>query len=195
MERLLGGSCDRPLNMVVLNVYDMVEQNYYTAWAGLGIFHSGVEVYGQEFAFGGHEYAHLPGVFVTLPREAPGEVSFREAIQIGTTDLTMEEVQAVIHELGHSSYKGRQYHLLQKNCNTFSDELCFRLTGNRTPAWVNRLASIAVALHCLLPQGVLPPLLPPTAIPQSQSEYIGNGTLEEKRHLVDDSRQMPRIIA
>lgn len=41
---------------VFLNVYDLVEQNHWTYWCGVGIFHSGVEVYGIEYAFGGHEY-------------------------------------------------------------------------------------------------------------------------------------------
>ena len=44
---------------VVLNIYDLSPQNKYTYQCGLGIFHSGVEVYGVEYAFGG-EFAALP---------------------------------------------------------------------------------------------------------------------------------------
>nr|GEW10189.1 hypothetical protein [Tanacetum cinerariifolium] len=36
---------------VYLNVYDLTPMNGYAYWAGLGIFHSGVEVNGVEYAY------------------------------------------------------------------------------------------------------------------------------------------------
>lgn len=155
MEASQGGD-------VYLNVYDLVEQNNWTHWAGVGIYHSGVEIYGVEYAFGGHEY-DAPGVFATHPRAAPGTVQWREAILVGRTHLSPAEVYALVQGMGQE-YKGNRYHLLQMNCNTFSSDLCKRLTGTDPPGWVNRLANLAVSLHCLLPQGWVPPLRPPTAI-------------------------------
>ncbi|KAG7672615.1 hypothetical protein Ndes2526B_g08857 [Nannochloris sp. 'desiccata'] len=147
---------------VYLNVYDLVEQNNYMHWAGVGIYHSGVEIYGVEYAFGGHEY-DAPGVFATHPRLAPGTVALREALLVGYTTLTPTEVYDLVQNMGHE-YKGNKYHLLQMNCNTFSTDLCRRLTGTEPPSWVNRLANIAVSLHCLLPPGWVPPLRPPTGV-------------------------------
>ena len=37
---------------VILNIYDMFWTNDYTANVGLGVYHSGLEVYGREYAYG-----------------------------------------------------------------------------------------------------------------------------------------------
>ncbi|GAB4820977.1 hypothetical protein N2152v2_008023 [Parachlorella kessleri] len=176
---------------VYLNVYDLIEQNHWTYWCGVGIFHSGVEVYGVEYAFGGHEY-DAPGVFATSPKQAPGTVTFRESVPIGETSLSPQEVHAVVQQMGRT-YRGNQYHLLQMNCNTFSSDLCERLTGREAPAWVNRLAHMAVALQCLLPAGWLPPLRPPTARPASDDlqEAVMEGD-EQRSLLADDLRSERR---
>lgn len=39
-------------------------------------------------------------------------------------------------------YHGDTYHLISKNCNHFTDEVCLRLTGKHIPGWVNRLAKL-----------------------------------------------------
>lgn len=149
---------------VVLNVYDLSDQNSMLYWCGVGIFHTGVEVHGVEYAYGGHEY-DASGVFATSPKDAPGPVTFRESIVVGETALSSDEVQALMHTLGQT-YKGSRYHLLQRNCNHFASDLCYQLCGQRSPPWVNRLANLAVMLHCLLPTAWVPPLATPTMIPQ-----------------------------
>ena len=41
---------------VYLNIYDLSDQNNWTYWCGVGIFHSGLEVYGVEYAYGGEDW-------------------------------------------------------------------------------------------------------------------------------------------
>lgn len=43
----------------------------------LGIYHSGVEVAGREYCFGGHEYENLTGVFAVEPKIGPPGVIFK----------------------------------------------------------------------------------------------------------------------
>lgn len=164
---------------VYLNIYDLSDQNSWTYWCGVGIFHSGLEAYGVEYAYGGHEY-DVSGVFATNPRDAPGPVIFRESIQVGTTQMSPQRVQQVVQEMGET-YKGNAYHLLQRNCNHFSNDLCQKLTGQQAPLWINRLAGMAVMLHCLIPTTWVPPLSPPTATPALGPEPVHVDVQHEER--------------
>lgn len=162
-----------------LNIYDLSDQNSWTYWCGVGIFHSGLEVYGVEYAYGGHEY-DVSGVFATNPKDAPGPVLFRESVLVGHTQMSPQRVQQAVQEMGEQ-YKGNAYHLLQRNCNHFSSDLCVKLTGQPAPLWINRLAGMAVMLHCLIPTAWVPPLSPPTASPVLGPEPVHVDVHQEER--------------
>lgn len=136
---------------VYLNVYDLTPMNGYVYWAGLGIFHSGVEVHGVEYAFGAHDYS-TSGVFEVEPRQCPG-FRFRKSIFMGTTCLDPLQVREFM-ELHSVNYFGDTYHLITKNCNHFCKDTCYKLTGNSIPRWVNRLAKIGSLCNWLLPEAL-----------------------------------------
>ncbi|KAM7277820.1 hypothetical protein ACFE04_004954 [Oxalis oulophora] len=136
---------------VYLNVYDLTPMNGYAYWAGLGIFHSGVEVHGVEYAFGAHDYP-TSGVFEVEPRMCPG-FKFRKSIFIGTTCLDPAQVRDFM-ERQSANYNGDTYHLIVKNCNHFCKDICYKLTGKHIPKWVNRLAAIGSICNCVLPKAL-----------------------------------------
>ncbi|KAL2338196.1 hypothetical protein Fmac_012642 [Flemingia macrophylla] len=133
---------------VCLNVYDLTPMNGYAYWFGLGVYHSGVEVHGVEFAFGAHEFSST-GIFEGEPKKCEG-FTFRKTILIGKTDMGPDEVRVVMENLA-AEYGGNAYNLITKNCNHFCNDACIRLTGNPIPSWVNRLARIGFMCNCVLP--------------------------------------------
>ncbi|GJN30594.1 hypothetical protein PR202_gb18909 [Eleusine coracana subsp. coracana] len=84
---------------VYLNVYDLTPMNGYIYWAGLGIFHSGIEVHGVEYAFGAHDYP-TSGVFEVEPRQCPG-FRFRKSILLGAICNCLLPESLKISPVGH----------------------------------------------------------------------------------------------
>ncbi|KAB2632410.1 deSI-like protein [Pyrus ussuriensis x Pyrus communis] len=146
---------DREKNraLLYLNVYDLTPVNNYLYWVGFGIFHSGIEVHGMEYGFGAHEYPSS-GVFEVEPRSCPGFI-FRRSVLLGSTEMSRSEVRSFMEHLS-GKYHGDTYHLIAKNCNHFTDEVCMQLTGKPIPGWVNRLAQVVSGsfCNCLLPENI-----------------------------------------
>lgn len=103
----------------------MAKFNQYSSQIGFGAFHSGIEVYDCEYAYGGHNDSHS-GVFEIAPKDVAslGEDSFkfRETIVIGYTDFDEEDVKQIVEQFG-VKFRGDKYHLLHQNCNHFTDAL------------------------------------------------------------------------
>lgn len=153
-------------NTVFLNVYDVLTPsdpktiprlNDVLVHCGIGIFHTGIQVWGREFAFGGHSESDT-GIFEVPPRQCPA-VRYRTTLCLGVTTLSERHVDRLIHVLGMTEYLGYRYSLISRNCNTFSGHLA-RLLGvdDKFPAWVNRLACLALNVRCILPEPLLHPL-------------------------------------
>jgi hypothetical protein len=89
-----GGGRGEP---VILNIYDMFWTNDYTGNAGLGVYHSGLEVYGREYAYGGHPFP-FSGIFDICPRHAQDlgeQFRFKQSLHLGNTDFNSGDVDKV----------------------------------------------------------------------------------------------------
>ncbi|KAG0168350.1 hypothetical protein DFQ28_004953 [Apophysomyces sp. BC1034] len=107
-----------------------------------GIWHTSVVVYGQEFYYGQGIMTSHPG---TTQHGQP-----LQRIDMGQTFLPKDIPARYLHVKGLTYDRPRQltqiyiarpekYHLLDFNCNTFSNELCQFLTGQSVPNHITDL--------------------------------------------------------
>jgi hypothetical protein len=144
---------------VTIHVYDLLPPGKIATvlWAiGSSLLHTGVVVGDREYAYGGHDRRDLTGVYWTKPGQEPPGGTFKQAILHGFSFRPEEELEAIIQEASHE-FQGTSYNLLTKNCNHFTSYLCERLTGRPAPGYLNRAASIGVALPCVVPREWIAP--------------------------------------
>ena len=81
------------MTQVRLNVYSLSTHNSWLSVVGLGVFHSGLEISGVEYAFSDH------GVQPHQPRQLCEGVTFRETIVMGTITSPSRAIEAAVAEL------------------------------------------------------------------------------------------------
>jgi hypothetical protein len=112
---------------VICNVYDLYwgpdkdgkkkKTNSGLTGVGLGVYHSGIEVYGREISFGFADDGST-GVFEVPSKCAAGvmpNITFKEAIIMGTLNRSKFEVDHLLQRLAQK-YKGDTYDLVRKSC-------------------------------------------------------------------------------
>lgn len=88
-------------------------------------------------------FEHNPWIGLALLQFLIHAVLYRESIIIGETSLSREEVHELVTKMGEE-YKGNLYHLLQRNCNHFSEDFAYRLCHAKTPNWVQLILNTLV---------------------------------------------------
>ncbi|KNB43778.1 hypothetical protein JH06_2293 [Blastocystis sp. subtype 4] len=145
--------------------------NDYLYNIGFGLFHTGVEINGVEYSFG-----EEMGIGKGEPKQAGG-ARFRESINMGMTYFSNAEIDRKIDNL-RDIYRGDQYHVVLKNCNHFSNDLCIALLDTPIPSYINRCATIASWFSCLFPR--------PEVEKEQIKHFSGHGNrLDNRKHSAD----------
>eukprot|EP01065_Artemidia_motanka_P029671 TRINITY_DN35760_c0_g1_i1.p1 TRINITY_DN35760_c0_g1~~TRINITY_DN35760_c0_g1_i1.p1 ORF type:complete len:456 (+),score=137.50 TRINITY_DN35760_c0_g1_i1:62-1429(+) len=144
---------------VLLNVYNILDAgtNGGLGLLGLGLHHTGIEVHGKEWSYGGTlpgmDQGDETGVFSIAPRTGMPPSHFKESLVLGTTRKSADEVDYIVGTLiARGEWRASDYHILQRNCNTFCSHLAEELGGWTLPGWVNRAAKLSAAV---VPDAVL----------------------------------------
>ncbi|KAK7194201.1 PPPDE putative peptidase domain containing protein [Novymonas esmeraldas] len=128
---------------VTLNVYSLLESNKKLSKMGMGVFHTGVVVYGIEWGYG--EVVDNPnasGLFCVHPGQAAG--TLYRTIRIGYTTRSPMQVDTILHRL-ENEWRSCEYHILHHNCNHFAAAFCDLLSTTeklQVPSWCNRAARV-----------------------------------------------------
>jgi len=180
---------------ILLNVYEPAPQQngqQQMSVPGFGIYHTGIEVYGTEYAFAGGDTTSS-GIQPQQPRYMPSGAPwiYKKTEKVGTTTMTRAQVQTLISNMGRE-YPANTYNLLARNCNNFSDDLCKRISKNKSgiPSWVNRSASMANAFFGpggMPGQGASAPV--PAAAPPEPSVFTKPGYSLATGGVVDPKKE------
>lgn len=127
---------------VFLRVYNL-GQTFITRWhntvnKSYGAYHTGVEVYGKEWAFGVPGDYGCSAVGWCPPGECP-EHDPRDCLFMGTSTLSPKQIEAIIEEM-RCDWTGDKYDMFTNNCHNFSKALCGKLGVAQPPSWINDLA-------------------------------------------------------
>jgi hypothetical protein len=79
------------------------------------VYHSSLIVYGREYYFGG-------GICHDHPETTPYGKPI-EKIDMGSTEIPKEVFEDFLNDITHK-YTAEKYHLIDHNCNNFTDEAC-----------------------------------------------------------------------
>ena len=152
----MGGGCSKSREYAVtVHVYRLIGDNGVPLIelmdaSGFGVFHSGVEVGGKEYSFGG-DCGGSPGatgMYSQAPRQLPAQfagATYKESVGVGATLLSPAELKGILSGL-RREWRAEEYDLLQRNCNHFTAAACAALGVAPPPAYINRLASAGSGL-------------------------------------------------
>lgn len=153
---------------------------------GFGIFHSGIEVLGREWSFGGSLTASPvdSGIFFLPPEMVLPKSQKYKTVTLGylPDGATHEVIAMAVRTKLLKAWRAETYHVLNHNCNHFSEAFVDVLnstfnTSLVVPGWVNRAARIA---DVLVPEKVLRQLT--GATPQAPVSQHG-GQQQQDGHI------------
>ena len=168
---------------VILHVYNLRPgKGHVNTKLGFGIFHSGVEVLGREWSFGGALTATPTdsGVFFLPPETVLPKSQKYRTVPLGhlPTGATNELIEMAVRTKLLKSWRAQTYHVLNHNCNHFSEAFVEALnttfnTALEVPGWVNRAARIA---DVLVPDSVLRQMT--GATPQAPVDHTSTASVQ-----------------
>eukprot|EP00747_Dinoflagellata_sp_TGD_P167223 gnl/TRDRNA2_/TRDRNA2_191244_c0_seq1.p1 gnl/TRDRNA2_/TRDRNA2_191244_c0~~gnl/TRDRNA2_/TRDRNA2_191244_c0_seq1.p1 ORF type:complete len:348 (-),score=66.97 gnl/TRDRNA2_/TRDRNA2_191244_c0_seq1:87-1130(-) len=143
-DEMLLSQWQRERRQVWVHVYDLGPitgrlNDFVLTGANLGAFHCGIEVLGDEWSFQGFHDAWddptLSGVVRNEPRQHSAYI-YRESVCLGECPFCEDEIDNLIDD-AMDAWTASSYHIVNRNCVTFAEELVNSLkTPEPFPVWI-----------------------------------------------------------
>lgn len=88
-----------------------------------GIWHTGIQIFGVEYFFGGGIQSSPAGIFARQHQMPPVRI-----LELGQTQKSQTELRAFLQSI-HNRFNAATYDLTRNNCNNFSDTVSQFLVG------------------------------------------------------------------
>lgn len=107
--------------------------------AEIGIYHAGIEVFGEEWSFQYFEDtwndSSISGLIRCMPKKM-ADYEYHNSVNLGPTPLSEDEVDHLLLAL-HCEWPASSYHLTHNNCLTFAERFVGQLRTPRPfPTWL-----------------------------------------------------------
>lgn len=163
---------------IYLNIYDITSFNKLLRIFGIGIYHTGIQIFDTEFAF-------YPGNFdqTGITEEVPfsnQKIKFLKQIKLGETKLSFNEIEEIISEL-KIEYIASSYDAFEKNCNHFTNEFSKKLLNQEIPKNINRISFLSKFLKCFLSENFVYGGAKPVRHRKTDSVNIAKNQKKKKR--------------
>ncbi|KAI9199595.1 thioredoxin family protein [Polychytrium aggregatum] len=140
------------------------------------IWHTAVVVNGREYYFGSGIEVSMPGQTHLGPPQ--------EIVDMGETMLPEDVVEAFVESM-KEIYTPDKYHLLENNCNSFSNEFCNFLVGKDIPSHITGLPAqflstpFGQSLRPFIDNMFRPNIQPTAPAPQAASAFQPSTTAQQ----------------
>jgi len=130
---------------IFLRVYCL---NKVLDWVGFGFYHWSIQIYGQEYYYGGHD-SEITGIVETGIGKSTS-LYLKEILLVGFTYYDADDVDLILDEFGKFWY-GCLYDPFRHNCNDFARAVIHHLAHEEGecefPEYVNRFSKFSSILR------------------------------------------------